>query len=263
LTKDGKAYGVVTTDGSKYLANKAVICSVTPTQLYQRLLPAADVPAAIAKQAHAFQYGKADMQIHLALDEPAEWLRSELADVALLHLTPDMDGVARAINAAECGLLPETATIVVGQPARLDPSRVPAGKGLLWIQLQELPAVIKGDAAGEIDIPADGKWTPPVREAYADRIIERIARHVPNLKQNIRQRVVLSPADLEAININLVGGDPYAGVCTMDQFFLWRPLRGVTNHNTPLKNLYHIGASTHPGPGLGGGSGFLVAQSLA
>jgi len=60
-----------------------------------------------------------------------------------------------------------------------------------------------------------------------------------------------------------VGGDPYAGACTMDQFFLWRPLRGVSNHKTPLKHLYHIGASTHPGPGLGGGSGFLVAQNLA
>jgi len=34
------------------------------------------------------------------------------------------------------------------------------------------------------------------------------------------------------------------------------------NHETPIKKLYHIGASTHPGPGLGGGSGFMVAQNL-
>jgi phytoene dehydrogenase-like protein len=26
--------------------------------------------------------------------------------------------------------------------------------------------------------------------------------------------------------------------------------------------LYHIGASTHPGSGLGGGSGYLLAKSL-
>ena len=262
LTKDGQAYGVTLSDGSEYLANQAVICSVTPTQLYGRLLPSSDVPASIAKQASEFQYGKADMQIHLALSEAPKWSNPELAEVALLHLTPDMDGVAQAINEAECGLLPKTATIVVGQPAKLDPSRVPEGKGLLWIQLQELPSVIKGDAGEEIEIPESGKWTEQVREAYADRIIERISKHIPNLKETILKRVVLSPADLEAININLVGGDPYAGACTMDQFFLWRPLRGVTNHNTTVKNLYHIGASTHPGPGLGGGSGFLVAQSL-
>ncbi len=262
LTKNGRAYGVVTADGAEFLADEAVICSVTPTQLYQRLSPAADVPAHIAGQAAAFQYGKAGMQIHLALSEPAPWARPELAEVALVHLTSDMDGVARAVNQAECGLLPEQATIVVGQPASLDPSRVPAGKGLLWIQLQELPAVIKGDAAGEIAVPEDGKWSEQVREAYADRVIARIARHIPNLEQAILKRVVLSPVDLEALNINLVSGDPYAGACTMDQFLLWRPLAGVTNHNTPLKSLYHIGASTHPGPGLGGGSGFLVAQKL-
>ena len=139
---------------------------------------------------------------------------------------------------------------------------MPEGKGLLWIQLQELPRHIKGDAAGEIPIPADGSWTEEVREAYADRIIDRIAEHIPNLKQNIIARCVLSPADLEAININLVGGDPYGGDCSLDQYFLWRPLRALKNHQTPLKNLYHIGASTHPGPGLGGGSGYLVAKNL-
>jgi phytoene dehydrogenase-like protein len=29
-----------------------------------------------------------------------------------------------------------------------------------------------------------------------------------------------------------------------------------------MPGLYHIGASTHPGPGLGGGSGYLLAKAL-
>jgi phytoene dehydrogenase-like protein len=29
-----------------------------------------------------------------------------------------------------------------------------------------------------------------------------------------------------------------------------------------VAGVWHIGASTHPGPGLGGGSGALVAQQL-
>ena len=72
-----------------------------------------------------------------------------------------------------------------------------------------------------------------------------------------------SAADLETLNVNLVGGDPYGGFCGVDQFFLWRPFRNSVNHRTPVARLHHIGASTHPGPGLGGGSGFLVAQALA
>ena len=76
-------------------------------------------------------------------------------------------------------------------------------------------------------------------------------------------RRAYSPADLEALNVNLVGGDPYGGFCGLDQFFLWRPFKASVNHRTYVPGLYHIGASTHPGPGLGGGSGFLLAQQLA
>jgi len=64
------------------------------------------------------------------------------------------------------------------------------------------------------------------------------------------------------MNINLVGGDPYGGSCALDQFFIWRPFSGSRNHATAVDNLHHIGASTHPGPGLGGGSGLLLARRL-
>ena len=63
--------------------------------------------------------------------------------------------------------------------------------------------------------------------------------------------------------MNLVGGDPYSGECSVDQYMFWRPLRGTKDHATPVKQLWHIGASTHPGPGLGGASGFHVANALA
>ena len=261
LTENGRATGVKTRDGSEYRGDK-VICSVTPNQLYEHLLDPADVPVAVAAQTRAYRYGNGDMQIHLALSEPPQWRAAGMENVAITHITTGADAVSRAINEANCGLLPREATIVVGQPAALDPGRVPAGKGLLWLQLQECPRRIKGDAAGEIGAPEDGAWTEDIREAYADRIVNRLTHYIPNLKDSIIARTVLSPADLEAININLVGGDPYGGACSLDQFFLWRPLRALKNHATPVKNLYHIGASTHPGPGLGGGSGYLVANSL-
>ena len=262
LTRNGRAHGVRVVDGRELLASKAVVCSVTPGQLYGRLLDSADVPEAIGAEARAFKHGRADMQIHLALDAPPRWTKPELNDVGMVHLTSGPDGVSRAISEADRGLLPAEATVVVGQPTVLDGSRCPEGKAILWLQLQELPAVIKGDAAGEIDVPVDGTWTEAVRERYADRIVDRVARHIPQLKQNIIGRTVLSPADLESLNINLVGGDPYGGACTLDQYLLWRPLRSLKNHQTPIKQLYHIGASTHPGPGLGGVSGFLVASRL-
>jgi phytoene dehydrogenase-like protein len=60
----------------------------------------------------------------------------------------------------------------------------------------------------------------------------------------------------------MVGGDMYAGSCTLDQNLLWRPRPGLPGHKTHVERLWHIGASTHPGPGLGAGSGTLVAKAL-
>src|SRR5262245_8313059 len=154
VVENGKAVGVETATGRCVTARQAVVCNVTPTQLYQRLLAAATIPERIAARARAFTYGRADMQIHVALSASPEWQDPKLADVAVIHLTPGLDGVSRAVRDAEQGLLPAEGTIVVGQPAKADPSRCPPGQSLLWIQLQELPRVVRGDAADEIAVPA-------------------------------------------------------------------------------------------------------------
>jgi phytoene dehydrogenase-like protein len=244
VVRAGRAVGVQLASGERIEAERAVIANVTPTQLYERLL---ETPG--PQGARRFRYGRAEMQIHFALSEPARWDGDErLNRTAIVHVTPGLDGVSRAVNEAVRGLLPEEATIVVGQPLTMDPSRAPGGKGLLWIQLQELPS--RRD------------WNDDARERYADRIQARLAQHIPNLESSIVKRVALGPHDLERMNVNLVGGDPYGGALTLDQNFLWRPFPGSAGHATPVERLWHIGASTWPGPGLGAGSGTLVAQTL-
>ena len=265
LVSNGRAAGVRLGDGEIVAATRAVIANVTPTQLYGRLLGGSDVPPDVTAAAARFRYGRAEMQIHLALDEPPRWKGSDadrLGRCPIVHVTSGLDGVSCAVNEAERGLLPAEATIVCGQPVALDASRAPAGKSVLWIQLQELPAgKVKGDAAGELDT-GDGTWTEELREAYADRIVARLGEAIENLDAAVLKRVVLSPADLEELNPNLVGGDIYAGSCALDQNLLWRPLAKAPGHQTAVAGLWHIGASTHPGPGLGAGSGYLVAKEL-
>jgi len=259
LVENGTASGVVLAGGQEERAAK-VVASVTPTQLYGRLLerPSADTSAAVRK----YRYGKGNFQLHYALDKPPAWKVPGLENVALVHLTPGLDGVSRAANEAERGMLPVEPTICVGQPTALDPSRAPEGKAILWLQLPEAPRHIKGDAAGAIEVPEDGRWSETVREAYADRVEALLAHHIEGFRDSVIARKACSPADLEEMNMNLVGGDPYGGYCGLDQFFLWRPFKGSVNHKTEVKNLWHIGASTHPGPGLGGGSGYLVANEV-
>jgi phytoene dehydrogenase-like protein len=261
----GRATGVVLADGNVISATRAVIAGVTPTQLYGHLLKPHDTPDDVRDAAARYRYGRAGMQIHIALDEPPRWKGPDaerLARTAIVHVTPGLDGVSRAVNEAERGLLPAEATIVTGQPCAVDPSRAPDGKWIVWLQLQELPAGrVRGDAAGQLDV-GDGTWTETLREAYADRIVGRLGESIENLASATLRRIALSPADLEALNPNLVDGDIYAGSCALDQNLLWRPFAASPGHRTTVEALWHVGASTHPGPGLGAGSGYLVAKEL-
>ena len=263
LVSGGRAVGVRLAGGETVRADRAIVASVTPTQLYGDLLGENETPAELQRAADRYRYGRGAMQIHIAMSEPPDWFGDDrLARTAIVHLSPGLDGVSRAVNEAERGLLPAEATIVCGQPLAVDPSRAPDGSWIVWIQLQELPAGhVKGDAAGELDI-GDGSWTEKLREAYAGRIVDRVGRHIRNLESATIRRVALSPADISALNVNLVRGDIYGGSCALDQNFLFRPLPQAPGHRTPVDGLWHIGASTHPGPGLGAGSGYLVYKEL-
>lgn len=259
LVRDGRAVGVRLADGQEIEARKSVIASVAPGQLYGSLL-ADDAPKAERQAMRAFRHGRGDFQLHYALDRRPQWKTSGLEKVALIHLTDGIDAVSKSHNEATRGFLPETPTLCVGQPATLDPSRCPESKAILWIQVPDAPRAVKGDAAGEI--ATTGGWDETTREAFADRIEAILSRHIEGFDDIVLKRRAYSPADLEAINVNLVGGDPYGGACTIDQFFVWRPFPGSVNHRTAIKGLYHIGASTHPGPGLSGGSGYLAAKEI-
>ena len=122
-----------------------------------------------------------------------------------------------------------------------------------------LPAEIRGDAAGEI---AAAGWDD-IKDRYADRVESLIETYAPGFKASVLGRAVLSPADLERDNVNLIGGDSLGGSHHLDQNFMFRPAFGWSRYKTPIKNLYLVGASTWPGAGVGAGSGFMLGKMLA
>src|SRR5699024_2474252 len=137
------------------------------------------------------------------------------------------------------GELPDSPLLVVGQPETADTNRTPEGKYTLWIQVRALPSTVKKDSLGEI-LPAN--WD--------------------HLKEAIRERVVFSPIDLERDNTNLQGGDSVSGSHHLFQFYLFRPIAGYSRYQTPIKNLYQVGAATWPGGGLNATSGMLLGNKL-
>jgi phytoene dehydrogenase-like protein len=262
IVRGGRATAVRIAGGEQIEARRAVIANVTPAQLYGRLLGDGDAGGEAAAQARRFRFNaRAGTQIHLALSEPPRWRDERLGRAAVVHLADDLGSVALACAEAANGLLPSAPTVVCGQPAAVDPSRVPAGAGMLWIQLQQVPYRPRGDAAGQIDV-GDGTWTDELANAFADRVVAQLARHVENLPEAIAGRAILHPAELERRNPNFGRGDIYAGATELSQSYLWRPLPSYGSHATPVPGLFEIGASTYPGPGLNAASGRIVAQRL-
>jgi phytoene dehydrogenase-like protein len=167
--------------------------------------------------------------------------------------------MARTYQQAQAGLLPDEPVLVVGQPTSQDPSRAPAGKHILWLQVRMAPGTILGDAKGEI---AATDWDAAAIP-FADRALDILERYAPGTRAKILGQRIVTPAELERENPNLIGGDQICGSHHLAQNFLFRPARGHADGSTPIRNLHLTGAGVWPGAGTGAGPGYLLAQKLA
>jgi len=257
--KKGKARGVILEDGTRIKAKHSVIGNVTPVQLVNKLIPRKELPEKYLKKADNYTHGPGTMMIHLSLDEPLDWRAGDVyKNYTYVHIGPYTEDLARTYTQAMNGELPDSPLLVVGQPETADASRTPEGKYTLWIQVRALPSTVKKDSLGEI---APAHWDH-LKETYADRVIDKLAEYAPNVKETIRERVVFSPIDLERDNTNLQGGDSVSGSHHLFQFYLFRPIAGYSRYQTPIKNLYQVGAATWPGGGLNATSGMLLGNKL-
>jgi len=72
-------------------------------------------------------------------------------------------------------------------------------------------------------------------------------------------RHTMGPAELEAHNRNLVGGDLNNGAMGLAQLF-FRPARRLVPYRTPLRGVYLCSAATPPGGGVHGLCGYFAAR---
>ncbi len=255
----GRATGVVLADGERIGARRAVVACTTPGALAGRLLDGAPSQPQAAAQAAGFRHGPGTMMVHLALDGPVPWAAGgDLDEYAYVHVAPYLGDLARTYAASVDGRLPAEPLLVVGQTTAVDPTRAPAGTHIAWVQVRTLPAVPAGDEAGEL---GGGSWDE-LGPAYAERVLDKLERYAPGVRARIRGQAVLTPADLERANPNLVGGDSLAGSMHLRQTFALRPHPAWAGHRTPVDALWLTGASTWPGGGLNALSGDHAAAAV-
>jgi phytoene dehydrogenase-like protein len=262
VVRAGRAAGVRSGGGATVTAGEAVIASVTPDQLYGRLLSgAAGVPAGVRTQAAGYRFKRGCFQLNLALTARPRFTDPRLDAGGPHNLGRGVGELVTSVRQAEAGMLPQHPSISWHEPTAVDPSRAPEGKAIARLQVLDAPHTPQGDAAGEL--ASVSGWTASTAEAFADRVLAEAEVHAPGLTGLIIERHFTTPADLARSSPNAGPGDSCAGENSLAQGFIQRPIPAHGGgYHTAVPGLWQIGAATWPGPGVSGASGRAAARAL-
>jgi phytoene desaturase len=126
-------------------------------------------------------------------------------------------------------------TVYVAAPD--DSALRPDDQSEAWFVLVNAPR--HGTGAGCVDWDAPG-----LREAYADRVLDVMARRGLDVRDRVRWREIRTPADLER-HTRSPGGAIYGTSSNGPSAAFLRPA-----NRSPVPGLFLVGGSAHPGGGL-------------
>jgi phytoene dehydrogenase-like protein len=247
IVRQRRGVAVRTTAGDEIPAAKAILADVGAPALYLRLLPDRHVSGWVRQSIRQFRYGWGTFKMDWALAGPVPWLAEQARQAAVVHAGDSIDDLVRFTNEARAGELPSNPYLVIGQQSLLDPTRAPSGGQTLW-------------AYSRVPSKLPAGWDAS-KEAFADRIEQRIEGLAPGFRALIRGRAIFAPPDLEAMNENLVGGDLGGGSAHFSHQLFWRPVFPYFRYRTPVAGVYLCSASAHPGAGVHGACGFNAAKA--
>lgn len=134
------------------------------------------------------------------------------------------------------GTLADDFSLYLHAPTRTDPDLAPPGHECFYV-LAPVPNL----KAGKVD------WAT-AREEYADRILRYLdERYLPGLLDNLVTKRIFTPLDFES-ELNAHQGSAFSlePLLTQSAYFRTR------NRDDVVRNLYFVGAGTHPGAGVPG-----------
>ena len=216
--------------------SRAIVCDVSPRPFLA--LAGRRVPPRYRRALERYRYGMGAFKMDWALDAPIPWTAEGCRRAGTVHLGGTLDEIAASERDAWNGRIAERPFVLLSQPTIADPSRAPVGKHVAWAYCH---------------VPSG------CREDMLPRIEAQIERFAPGFRDVVLARHVMTPADIERHNPNLVGGDIGAGVTDVRQFVA-RPT--LSWYRTPLDGVYLCSAATPPGVGVHGMCGFHAAEAV-
>ena len=210
------------------------LCDLTPRQLVK--VAANRLSESYKRRLRSYRYGAGVFKVDYALNSPIPWKAADCLRAATLHLGGSFEEIAASEKAVRNGQHADHPFVLLAQPSLFDSSRAPGGKHTAW-------AYCHVPNGSKVDM--------------LEKLENQIERFAPGFRDCILARRVFSPADLESMDANLVGGDIGGGVMDLRQF-LFRPTS--RHYATSAPDVYICSSSTPPGGGVHGMCGYHAAK---
>ncbi len=236
-TQADRARGVLLADGSRLTAD-VVLANADLPYVYRELLPDRGVARSMSRK----QFSCSAISFFWGLDRTYDTIGPHtlfLAD----DYRENFVSIVRDLS------LPANPSVYLHAPARLDPSMAPAGEDTLTAII---PVGHLSDARGQ-------DWDQ-LRERAREHVFRRLRTiGITDIEAHIKFEEATTPVSW-AERHNLAKGSTHGLSHTLTQMAYLRP----SNRHRRYRNLYFVGASTHPGTGVPMTmvSGRLVAQRI-
>ncbi len=210
------------------------LCDVTPRQLLK--IAADRLSPEYRRRMERWQYGPGAFKVDYALSQPIPWRAKDCLRSACVHVGGTLEEIAESEDAMRHGRHAERPFVLVAQPTLFDTSRAPEGKHVAWAYCH---------------VPNGSTFD------MLPRLEAQLERFAPGFRDCVLARRVFSPADLENMDANLVGGDIGGGSVNLRQF-LFRPTG--KSYSTSAPDIFLCSSSTPPGGGVHGMCGYNAAK---
>ena len=218
-----RAAGVELTNGGRLLAD-VIVANADLSYVYRHLLP----DDGMARRIESMEYGCSTLMFYWGLDRQYPQL-----GLHNLFLCGDYRRGFEAIF--EDLTMPDEPNFYVHAPVRLDASLAPEGHDALSVAVP----------VGHLDEENPQDWLAMQSRARVF-ILERLAQAVlENLESHIQTEISFTPTDWQG-RYNLWRGSVHGLSHRLTQMGYFRP----HNQHPRWRNLYFVGAGTHPGTGL-------------
>ena len=211
-----------------------LLCDLTPRQLLK--VGGQRLSDSYKRRLGRYRYGAGVFKVDYALSAAIPWKATSCLRAATVHLGGSFEEIAASEQEVRTGQHPDRPFVLLVQPSLFDTSRAPAGKHTAWAYCH---------------VPNGSKLN------MLEKLENQIERFAPGFRDCILARRVFSPADLESMDANLVGGDIGGGVMDVRQI-LFRPT--WRHYGTSARDIYICSASTPPGGGVHGMCGYHAAK---